>query len=293
MVVYSLITLFCCFLYGVSAVLCKVGLQHDIAANQYASRWMFILSLMTNRVWVIGVALSAFANVVMVQVQSVIDVSVVYPILNFSYIFALVLGYLYLKEMLNKAQWIGVATVVLGTVVMLFIKDPVTGNMTDIQYLKVITLISMGSIAILIAFAIRYKPLSYEIVYAICAGIAFGNVETYLKTNTNLVTSEIGYFSVLSWESLHQFMTLWPFLMVIFFSIIGFVCMQIAFSHGNVSVSVPLVAVTQRPVTMSSGYLIFGEQFPVTKLMGIAVILIGVFILILASLNTEEEAIAG
>ena len=56
-------------------------------------------SLVTDKAWLLGIFMSGFANVVMIQVQSVIDISVVYPILNFSYVFALVLGYLYLASL--------------------------------------------------------------------------------------------------------------------------------------------------------------------------------------------------
>jgi uncharacterized membrane protein len=126
MLIYPAIVLGCCLMYGASAVLCKYALQRKGMSAR--SRWQTIAAVVTNKIWLTGVMLSIAANIIIIQVQSVADLSIVYPTLNFAYIFALILGYFFLGELLTKAQWTGVATTVLGTVILLLVEDISTGH---------------------------------------------------------------------------------------------------------------------------------------------------------------------
>lgn len=276
MLLYGSIVLFCCFLYGVSAVLCKYGLQHDTVKHADVSWGKTIFSAVTNKYWLVGVLFGAAANVVILQVQSAADLSIVYPLLNFAYVFTLILGYVFLGEVLTREQWFGVAAAVAGTVLLLFVEDPSTGHQTDISSLGTMAVLSLIVIVVLLILAQRDKRQISEVYFATCAGIAFGNVEIFLKANTNLIIAEMGHFSILSGDSMLAFITLWPVMLIGAFSIIGFVCCQIAYAHGDVSVSVPLITVTQRPVTLFAGYFVFGEAFPPIKVIGIVTILLSI-----------------
>ncbi|HFD13177.1 MAG TPA: hypothetical protein ENJ32_12025 [Crenotrichaceae bacterium] len=289
MSVYLLLVFFCSFLYGVSAILCKIGLQHkrDSHLRDYSVR-SILKFLVKNKTWLLGIVVSLVANVTIIQMQSFIDVSVVYPILNFSYIFVLLLGVFFLRETLNQWQWYGVLAVVTGTLVILMIADPVTGTGTNISRLLVVSTFSLITIVCLIIYAYIRKVSSYEILYAVCTGVAFGNVETYMKANTNLVNSEFGDFSVLSMASLMQFISMWPFLLLVLFGIIGWVCMQITYSHGDVSVTVPLFAVIQSSITLGCGYFVFGEYFSSQKVLGVVMIVSGVIMLVVSALTSPE-----
>jgi EamA-like transporter family. len=277
-------------MYGASAVLCKHALQRNVALTPNMTRLQKIASIVTNKIWLAGVALSVFANLIIIQIQSVADLSIVYPILNFAYVFTLILGYFFLREILTRAQWMGVVTAVVGTIILLFVKNPITGHQTDMPYLAVISSVSVALIAILAIFARKDRRQIYEVYYAICAGIALANVETFIKANTNLVTAELGYFSITSLESVLEFLILWPFFMLMAFGIIGFIFMQMAYSHGDVSVSVPLIVVTQRPVILFSGYFAFGEEFPAVKIIGILTILLSMVILTLSTIRKSSSA---
>ncbi len=291
---YVLLTLFCSFLHGASAVLCKHGLQHsgDLRALSTNKK---IIAVLSNRTWLLGIFLGVCANILVVQIQSGIDISIVYPILNFAYIFTLLLGFLFLKENLTRPQWMGVIAVTLGTATILLVKNPSTGGLTDMIALKWTTLLTMGSalgLLVLGSRSIQSKNLNYEILFALCAGICFGSVETYLKTTTNLVVSELGSFSVTSLDSVVAFITAWPFLALALFSAVGFVSLQLAFSRGHVSVTVPLIAVTQRMINMISGYFVFGEAFPLAKIIGFLTIILGAMIMILSSIKSGESEAA-
>ena len=293
MSVYLLLVFFCSFLYGLSAVLCKIGLQHDRDSRlQSYSLRPILMFLAKNKIWLLGVVVSMVANVTIIQLQSFIDVSVVYPILNFSYIFVLLLGYFFLNEELNQWQWFGVLAVITGTMIILMIADTATGSATNNSRLLTISVISLITIVSLIMFARFKKIANYEIIYAMCTGIAFGNVETYMKANTNLVNSEFGEFSVFSMASILHFINMWPFLLLILFGVIGWVCMQVTYSHGDVSITVPMFAVIQSSITLGCGHLVFGEYFSSQKVLGVAIIVSGVILLVVSALATPETETA-
>lgn len=286
---YVLLTLFCCFLHGASAVLCKHALQHsqDLRALPALNK---IVAVLTNPIWLLGIGFGVGANILVVQIQSAIDISIVYPILSFAYVFTLLLGYVFLKESLTRPQWLGVSAITIGTGTILLVENPITGGLTDMSALKWFTVLSITSTLALLLLAsrsIKNKGINYEILFALCAGICFGSVETYLKTTTNLVISELGNFSVASLDSLVTFFTVWPFFVLALFGAVGFVSLQLAFSRGHVSVTVPLIAVTQRMINMISGFFIFGEAFPLPKISGFVTIILGAVIMILASIKSE------
>ncbi len=239
--------------------------------------------------WLAGVVLSFATNIAVIELQTVLDVSVVYPILNFSYIFVLLLGYYFLNEILNSKQWCGVVMVIIGTALILFIETPTTGHEADVWNLALISGVFVLSIACITYTVYKRKVGNYEIAYAVCTGLSLGIVQIFIKANTNLVTAELGHFSIFSMDSVLHFFTLWPFFMLILFSIVGWICTQITYSHGNVSVSVPLFAVIQSVVTLIVGYFVFGEQLGLQKIAGTVIIVLGVVIVILSSANNGIE----
>ncbi len=291
MIIYTILALLSSFLYSVSAILCKYGLQHNVDVRSLAIRNLFLF-LIKNKFWILGVILGGVANITIIQIQSQLDISIVYSILNVSYIFVLVLGHYFLHERLNRNQWLGVITAIVGTAMILAVKDTVTGSETDSEGLFSLTVFSVGVVTCLMAASAKMKSMNYEMLYALCAGVCFGCVETYLKATTNLVANEIGYFSIFSLNSVIEFVSLWPFFVMFVYGAVGWVFLQITYSHGNVSITIPMIAVTQRIVSMSSGYYIFGEHFTFLKILGIVTILLGVFILIFSTLKTNQKVMA-
>lgn len=287
MITYTFFAFLCSLLYSLSSVLCKYGLQHRLDIRSL-SRNRLVFFLAGNKVWLLGVLLALIANFAMIQIQSRIDVSIVYSILNFSYIFVLVLGHYFLHEELNQDQWLGVVIVAMGTLAILGIDDKNTGQPTDIPNLLRLTTTSILVVAALVSIPRYSKQISYEILYAISTGLCFGLVETYLKATTNMAVGEGGGFSVLSLRSMREFVSVWPFFVMFLYGAVGWLFLQITYSHGNVSITVPIIAVTQRIVSMFSGYYVYGEIFGLVKIMGIISIVLGVSILVFSTLRIEE-----
>jgi drug/metabolite transporter (DMT)-like permease len=287
MIIYTIFAFLCSLLYSLSSVLCKYGLQHDVDIRSLPLPRLAAF-LARNKIWLLGVLLAVIANIAMIQIQSRLDVSIVYTILNFSYIFVLVLGHYYLHESLTEYQWLGVVVVAMGTLMILGIQEKTTGEPTDVANLLNMTSVSLMAIIVLV-FVGRYnKSINYEIPFAISAGICFGLVETYLKATTNMVTGEEGGFSVFSLQDMRDLVSVWPFFVMFFYGALGWLFLQITYSHGNVSVTVPLVAVSQRMVSMFSGYYVYDEFFGLVKWMGVFSILLGISIMVVATLRVEE-----
>lgn len=284
---YILIALFCSFLFAVGAVLCKYGmrtLNTEVHPNIFQLAWF----LVRNKVWFLGVFVSLVSNAAVLQIQAVLDLSVVHSILTSTYIFTLLLGYVFLSEKLSWIQWLGTVIVMIGTAVIVFVGQPITGGATDIDNLRVLSVLSLLMIVSMLLVARSCETINYEIAYAISAGIAFGNCQVYVKASTNMIEDQTGSFSILSLQSISEFLNIWPSLALIIFSVTGFFCMHISFSHGKISICIALLAVISRTISISSGYYIYGEHFSVMKIIGIVVILTGVFIITLSSIKKEK-----
>jgi len=291
MVIYSIAAFLCSLMYALSAIFCKIGLQ-GAATGAFSTGRLFDF-LIHRRIWLFGVALSGIANVAMIQIQSRLDVSIVYSFLNLSYVLILVMGHYWLKEILSQLQWLGVAIVIFGTLVLLVVTDPASGHATDITSLLVMTVIASVAVIFLAVSARRWSnETNYEIFFAICTGICFGSLEIYLKTTTNIVTGELGEFSIFSFSSVVHFVQAWPFFVMFLFGAVGWLCLQVTYSHGNVSVSVPIVAVTQRIVSVMGGYFVFGEDFSLLRFLGVTAIISGVLLLVLASIRARPVRLA-
>lgn len=286
MMTYNLLTLACSLLYSTSSILCKYGLQHNADVRSLSLRDVAVF-LAGNKIWLLGVLLAVLANISMIQIQSQLDVSVVYSILNFSYVFVLIMGHTLLRESLSSDQWFGVVVVSMGTLMILGVPEVATGGSTSINHLLTLTGTSFTAVALLIYVAWNHRDIQYEIPYAICAGICFGLVEIYLKATTNMVGGQDGRFWILSWQSICDFVSVWPFFVMFLCGAMGFLFMQITYSHGSVSVTMPLVAMIQRVVSIFSGYYVYDELFGLVKIMGVLAILFGISLLVHFSMRME------
>ena len=99
----------------------------------------------------------------------------------------------------------------------------------------------------------------------------------------------MGEFTIFNLESIKNFLSVWPFFVMFAFGAFGWLFLQITYSHGNVSITIPIMAVTQRIVSVSSGYFVFDESFSILRSMGVITIISGVLILVYATLDTGEE----
>jgi len=288
---YIALTLICSFSHAVGAVLCKYGLE-KLKQLREKNLKRIVLFLIRSKFWILGIIVTLSTNFFVLQLQSVLDISVVQSILNSSYIFTLLLGYFVLNEVLTKQQWIGTIAVIIGPLAIMTVDNPVTSQSTNIRVLLVQSGVSFIIILFLIIASFFYKNVNYGILYATSGGIAFGNSQVCVKATTNFITDETGYFSIFSIQSVTEFVKVWPTALIILFAITGFICMQISFTHGKVSICVALLAVISRSISTSSGYYVFGEEFLYAKMVGIVTILVGVFIITISTIKHDNYQIA-
>ena len=78
---YMALTLFCSFLHAVGAVLCKYGLE-NLKQMPDKNLKQIVLFLVRSKFWVLGIVVTLSTNVFVLQLQSVLDISVVQSILN-------------------------------------------------------------------------------------------------------------------------------------------------------------------------------------------------------------------
>lgn len=283
---YILLTLFCCFLYGASAVISKYALQ-KISAVKPQQRWYTrIIQILKNKYWLLGVLLSISANLIVFQLQSIVDLSFIYPILNYSYLFALLLGYIFFKEILTINEWLGIFVVSCGVALLISAPNHHTSQFTDFFKLNLVLIFSVLTCLSLILVA---KFLSYTLAYAACAGLAFANASLLLKTSTYLVIAKLGFFSVYSWQAISSLFFVWPFWLLVFYYLLGFISMQLSYFNNKVSLSVLVITVIEPTIISYGGYLIFQEHINFTKLTGIVTIICGI---IFVALNQHKSLLS-
>ena len=79
-----------------------------------------ILSLITNYELIVGIMLYAVGVVLLILSFRVGEVSVLYPLFATSYIWVSFLSIYFLGEIMNLYKWIGIATIVVGIVLIGF-----------------------------------------------------------------------------------------------------------------------------------------------------------------------------
>jgi len=72
----------------------------------------------THKTFIGGVALFGLANLMLIVVLRTNDVSVVFPLTSVQYVFGALISYYYLKERFNKLLVLGIAFIVLGSILV-------------------------------------------------------------------------------------------------------------------------------------------------------------------------------
>ena len=78
---YIALTLICSFSHAVGAVLCKYGLE-KLKQLPNKSLKQIVSFLVRSKFWVLGIVVTLSTNFFVLQLQSVLDISVVQSILN-------------------------------------------------------------------------------------------------------------------------------------------------------------------------------------------------------------------
>jgi len=110
----------CILLGGTTQVLFKLGMN-SIGALDSAEKLLSIktlLMVLSNRYILIGLVLYAISSVLWLVGLSMLDVSLMYPLLSLAYVVTTILAFLVLNEPVHSSRWIGVVLIVIGSILV-------------------------------------------------------------------------------------------------------------------------------------------------------------------------------
>jgi drug/metabolite transporter (DMT)-like permease len=262
----------------------------SLAAGAEAGGAKAYAGLLTNGVWLLGLAAQILGILLQAAALDRGRVAIIQPLLVTSVIWALPLGYFLTQQVITGRHLLGAATVVAGLAIFASVGDP-AGGLDDaptsdwIGALLVLAAVCAG----LLLFGRRGGAGAKAAVFGATAGILYGVSATLMKPVVETLHAD-GFGAVLeSWE-------LWVMAVT---GIVGFYLQQVSLATGRLVTSVATVSVANPVVSVLLGVLVLQERLDqppawhaVVAVGGLALALFGAVVIASAS-EEESEADTG
>lgn len=110
----------CIILGGVTQVIFKLGMS-SIGALDSTERLFSLKTVamvLSNKYILVGLVLYVVSSVLWLIGLSMLDVSLMYPLLSLAYFVTTILAFLILNEPVRTSRWIGVMLIVIGSILV-------------------------------------------------------------------------------------------------------------------------------------------------------------------------------
>jgi drug/metabolite transporter (DMT)-like permease len=248
-------------------------------------------SLVTNRVWLLGLAVQGLAVILQAAALDRGRVAIIQPLLVTSVIWAMPLGYFLTHQTITRRQVGGAVVVVAGLVIFASFGKPAGGldNAPLTDWLS--AFVVLGSLCIcLLMFAGRGGPTAKAAVYGSIAGILYSVSATLMKPVIEQLHAA-GVSGVLEG---------WEFWVMAGAGLVGFYVQQVSLATGELVPSVATVSVLNPVVSVMLGVLILQERLQqppawhvVVAIAGLALALFGAVVVATAAEEGREESEPG
>jgi drug/metabolite transporter (DMT)-like permease len=259
----------------------------SLAAGAQAGGAKAFAGLLTNGVWLLGLAAQILGVLLQAAALDRGRVAIIQPLLVTSVIWALPLGYFLTQQVITGRHLLGAATVVAGLVIFASFGDP-AGGLDDAPASTWLgAFFVLGAIcAGLLLFGRRGGAGAQAAVFGATAGILYGVSATLMKPVVETLHAD-GFTGVLeTWE-------LWVMAAT---GIVGFYFQQVSLATGRLVTSVATVSVANPVVSVLLGVLVLQERLDqppawhaVVAVGGLALALLGAVVIASASEEAEEE----
>jgi hypothetical protein len=228
--------------------------QHlaSVAAPARQTGWRLALYLVRSPLWLLGGAAAVASYVLQALALYNGPLSVVQPALVTELIFVMVLRRVWVGQQVTPAAWASVTTVAVALAVFITAAEPAGSQRTPEPggWLSA-GLVFGGVIVVLAVLGMRGSPVRRAGVLAGAAALAWALEATFLKTATDILgASGIG-----------GLLTGWPVYAFAAATITGTVLQQAALHVGPLSVSQPLLVITDPFASIILSIWLFGEHF--------------------------------
>ena len=107
----------CILLGGSTQVLFKMGMN-SIGPLENLLSLKTVTMILSNKYIIIGLILYGVSSVLWLVGLSMLDVSLMYPLLSLAYVVTTVLAFMVLNEPVRTTRWIGVLLIILGSILV-------------------------------------------------------------------------------------------------------------------------------------------------------------------------------
>lgn len=292
----AILTLVSGVLSGIGHSIQRYGLDRlpELTPRAFYQRHIrLLLALFTTPIWLLGAILAVSGALLRWQAFSLGDVSFLKPLTNINILIVIIVGVLFLGEIIRRVEWAGIASLLIGVFVLsLFARERFIDTY-NVHWYGVSSLVCVLLVILFTFIGTQLKRTTREkeLFFAIGSGILYGIATIFLKAMTIEVIQVLGYFSVLDLLSLIILITRPSFWLYLVGSIIAYFLLQCAYSRRRVSVAFPVNNSLSTLVPILIATLVFGDSllilienmviFPLSYLpvFGIITILIGIFLL--------------
>lgn len=253
-----------CFAFG--NVLSKSGVAASGKKADFRHPIRFLSGFLTSKRWWTGFSLSALGNVGNYAAMALYNLSLVKPISALNPVLTAIFGRIFLKEPINRRIVVAIGCVLCGLLFAAFEIGEEAGKQ-NIPHLWIFifaaVLFACASCAIF-----RKNEVGDSLVMGICYGLS-DILYKSLAIDATEKGLEMSWSELLFWIS---DLRLYVFLAAY---VTAFVFTQVAFSRGRALFVIPFSAAVGAVVPIFAGAIVFSEPFPPTKIVSIALVVIG------------------
>jgi drug/metabolite transporter (DMT)-like permease len=228
--------------------------QHkaSISAPKKEGGWRLPLYLIRHPLWLLGGAAAVGSFIFQALALHNGPMSVVQPVLVTELVFVLVLRWVWLHQDVARAAWAAVSVVCVSLAVFLTVAEPSGGHPSPTARAWVSAGLAFGgTIAALTALGRAGSPVRRAAVLAAAAGLTWALEATFLKTATQTLAA----------SGLVGMLTNWPVYALVGATITGTLLQQAALHLGPLSVSQPILIITDPFASIILSVWLFGEHF--------------------------------
>jgi drug/metabolite transporter (DMT)-like permease len=228
--------------------------QHaaSIRAPKQEKGWRLGLYLARQPLWLLGIGAAVGSYAFQALALHNGPMSVVQPVLITELIFVLVLRRVWIHQDVDRAAWAAVFVVCVSLAVFLAAAEPSGGQPAPdtAEWLSAVLAFG-GAVALLAAAGRRGHPVRRAAVFAAAAALCWAMEATFLKAATDTLTS----------FGLAGTLIRWPVYALVGAAVIGTVLQQTALHVGPLSVSQPILVITDPFASIILSVWLFDEHF--------------------------------
>lgn len=222
----------------------------EVASPDASLSFRLLLILLRRRKWLAGIGFMLCGYGLQALALSAGPVAVVQPVVATEIAFAIPLGIWRRHRRAGKREWAGIAAVLIGISVLLWVASPVRGTAEPSQLDWILCLVPVGAgIAGLLAVSVRTHGPGRAVLLGAAAGLAFALLAVLTKAVTHKLSASIGAtFSG------------WEIYFLIGLGITALVISQSAYQAGPVALSMPAIAIVEPTIAVIIGDTTLREQ---------------------------------